>query len=134
MELPAALEHRAFVQRCKAYAVEPAGESLFDHRLQRVACELSRLWRCFAALEACRIDIAEIDDREIVTRETDLVHARVTRVRKRNACIPYAEVEHARIAEYDEVRFVLRRARCKHFRRNLGPDAGHVAEHDADGG
>jgi hypothetical protein len=123
--------HGAFVQRCKAYAVELVRERKVDHRLQRIAGQTPRFGRGVAALELRRIDIAEIDERQIVSRKPHFIDALVAGVRQAHTGVPNAEIEHARIADDDEIRTILHHARREDFRGDLGSDACDVAEHES---
>ena len=134
VELPAALVHGALVERREADAVELAREREVDHELQRLAGEPARFRGRRALLEPGRVDVAEVQHRQLLATAS----ARRRRPERRGSAsstpasrMPSSSTRRSPITT--TLRSLRRRAGGEQLGADLGADAGDVAEHEADG-
>src|SRR5512134_2928430 len=81
-----------------------------------------------------RIDVAEVEHRQLLDRPAYGIHGRIDAVAKLGSSIPHAELQHAPVANDDDVGDFARYAGSEEPRADLRADAGRVSEHQADHG
>ena len=131
VEAPAAGVQRGLVERRESDAIDPPDERKIDHVRERLAADAARFRRYGSAGHGGRIEIAEIDDRNLGTRPVDVLGRRIAPPGEADAGVARALLEHARVADDEQAGGVRQAPIGEHARALLGADAGVVAEHQA---
>ena len=116
----------------EADSVDLARQRQIDHVFESLAGEPARFLRDFAARDARGVGVAEIEQRYGFRWPAHVHDAGKDPVADFHPRIAHAELEHAPIAHHDDAGRLLGLSRSKQPGGDLGPDAGHVSEHQAD--
>src|SRR6266851_455924 len=134
-EAPSSGMERGLVQRREDDALQVAREREADEVRQRFPADPPGLGGHFAAADRSGIEIAKVDQRDLVTRPVDVVRGGVRFPGDAHPGVSRALLEHPRIANYQKPGGVRQALPIgEDPRADLRPDSGGIAEHQPEHG